>query len=198
MVHIDDIRICVAQPEDEPRVLDFLRIHYYLEEPLTVGREPKQQDRADEIFNISNIVHGTSLMAIHTETNSIVGVVLTGPKDPGEADHLLEEAAVEGSTKWGITLKFLAMVERDANVFQRYGVDKALHIQVLAVDGKMRGKNIGGRLITELVEGGKQWGYEVVSADCTSHFSARLLERQGWECINTVYYKDYVDAGFCC
>ncbi|XP_061393500.1 arylalkylamine N-acetyltransferase-like 2 [Musca vetustissima] len=193
MANIDNIRISVIQPEDRQRVLDFLRIHYYCEEPLTVGREPKQQDPADEEFNLSNINHGTCLMAINTETESIVGAVLAGPKGPDEAEHLFEEAAAEGQSKWGIILKFLAGVERDANVFQRYGVQKALHAHVLGVDGEMRGKNIGGRLMSELMRLGKKLGYEILTADCTSYYSARLCERLGWECINAAYYADYVD-----
>ncbi|XP_073837183.1 arylalkylamine N-acetyltransferase-like 2 [Musca autumnalis] len=193
MGNIDDIRICVIQPNERQRVLDFLRIHYYHEEPLTIGTEPKQQDQADEEFNMSNINHGTCLMAIHTESEAIVGAVLAGPKGPDEADHLFEEAATEGSSKWGRILKFLACVERDANVCQRYGVQKVLHAHVIGVDRKMRGKNIGGRLMSELMKLGNQLGYELLAADCTSYYSAKMCERLGWECINTVYYRDYVD-----
>lgn len=189
----DDIRICVIQSQQRQRVLDFLRIHYYREEPLTIGTEPKQQDQADEDFNISNIDHGTCLMATDAQSETIVGVLLAGPKGPEEADHLFEEAAVEGSSKWGTILKFLACVERDANVCQRFGVQKVLHAHVIGVDTKVRGKNIGGRLMSELKVLGKQLGYELLTADCTSYYSAKMCERLGWECINTVYYKDYVD-----
>ncbi|XP_061393499.1 arylalkylamine N-acetyltransferase-like 2 [Musca vetustissima] len=193
MANTDNIRISVIQPEYRQRVLDFLRTHYFREEPLTIGREPRHQEPDEEEFILSIINHGTCLMAIHTETESIVGVASSCPKGPDEAENLFEEVATEGPTKYGIILKLLAEVERDANVFHRYDVQKALHVHVLGVDAKMRGKNIGGRLMFELTVLGKQLGYEVITADCTSYYSARLCERLGWECINTVYYADYVD-----
>lgn len=190
----DDIRIRIIQPQERQRVLDFLRIHYYLEEPLTCGCEPKQQEKADEDFNMSNIEHGTCLMAVLQQTDTIVGAVMAGPKGPYEADHLFEAAAKSGPTKWGTIMHFLGGVERDAAVCQRYGVKNVLHAHVIGVDTKMRGKNIGGRLMTELKTLGKELKYELLTADCTSYYSAKMCERLGWDCVNTAYYKDYVDA----
>ncbi|XP_075162580.1 arylalkylamine N-acetyltransferase-like 2 [Haematobia irritans] len=189
----NNIRICIIEPKDRQRVLDFLRIHYYCEEPLTVGTTPKQQDKADEDFNMSNIDHGTCLMAIQRESETIVGAVLAGPKGPDEADHLLEDAAKEGPTKWGTILKFLAGVERAANVCSRYGVEKVLHAHVIGVDRKMRGHNIGGSLMNELKVLARKLNYELLTADCTSYYSGKMCERLGWECVNVVYYKDCVD-----
>lgn len=195
--NVGDVKICVIKPQDRQRVLDFLRLHYYREEPLTVGTEPQQQDPADEEFNMSNIEHGTCLMAVHGENETIVGAVLAGPKGPHEADHLFEDAAKEGSSKWGVILKFLACVERDANVCPRYGVEKVLHAHVLGVDSKTRGKNIGSRLLAELKLLGKQLNYELLAVDCTSYYSAMICDRLGWDCVNTVYYKDYLDENQC-
>ncbi|XP_013114049.1 arylalkylamine N-acetyltransferase-like 2 [Stomoxys calcitrans] len=189
----NDYRICLIQPDDRQRVLDFCRIHYYTEEPLTVGTTPKQQDKADEDFNMSNIQHGTCLMAVHAQSEEIVGAVLAGPKGPDEAEHIFEEAAQEGGSKWGVILKFLGYVERDASVCKRYGVERVLHAHVLGVDGKMRGHNIGGRLMSELQKLGKNLNYALLTADCTSYYSAKLCERLGWDCVNVAYYRDYVD-----
>lgn len=192
-----DIQIRVIKPQERQQVLDFLRIHYYLEEPLTAGSEPKQQDKEDEEFNMSNIEHGTCIMAVlKGDTNvseQIVGALMAGPKGPHEAEHLFEEAAGLGPTKWGHTLQFLACVERDANICGRFNVEKVLHVHVMGVDSALRGHNIGGRMVEEVLNVAKRLQYEMVSVDCTSVYSAKIFERMGFKCINIKYYKEYID-----
>lgn len=193
----NEILIRVIKFHERQQVLDFLRVHYYLEEPLTTGSEPQQQDKEDEDFNMSNIDQGTCLMAVEKDATSsqekIVGALMAGPKGPDEAEHLFKEAANLGPTKWGHILQFLACVERDANICQRFNVQKVLHVHVLGVNGKMRGQNIGRRLVEKVLNLAKCLDYEIVAADCTSFYSARLFERMGFECINVKYYKDYIN-----
>lgn len=187
----DLIQICVIQLCDRDKVLDFLRLHYYLEEPLTIGSDPKEQDPEDEKFNISQTTHGTCLMALNKER--IVGVLISGPKSINEADHLLEDAARFGPTKWGTALKILACAERDSNVYERYSIVNALHIHILAVDAKLRGRAIGASLIEEIKKLGRQLGYQLLTLDCTSYYSAKLCERLNMDCVNVIKYKDYLD-----
>ncbi|XP_037810110.1 dopamine N-acetyltransferase-like [Lucilia sericata] len=193
----NEIPIRVIKPHERQQVLDFLRVHYYLEEPLTTGSEPKQQDKEDEEFNMSNIEHGTCVMAVQKDDNNsqetIVGALLAGPKGPNEADHLFEEAANLGPTKWGHIVQFLGCVERDANICGRFNVQKVLHVHVMGVNSEMRGQNIGRRLVEKVLSLAKSLNYEMVSVDCTSFYSARLFERMGFECINIKYYTEYVD-----
>ncbi|KAM8721184.1 hypothetical protein ACLKA7_007110 [Drosophila subpalustris] len=191
-VDINDIEIIVATPDDSERLLKFLHVHYYREEPLTVGCEPPEPDAADENFLLSNVPHGTCLMAMHE--GRIVGAAVAGPKMPDEADHLFEEAAHLAGTKWGRILGFLAIAERDANVFQRYDVNKALHVHAIGVDSTLRGRRIGERLVTALAARGRELGYPVFTADCTSVYSARMMKRLGFELLNRLPYTDYVDA----
>ncbi|XP_011188381.2 arylalkylamine N-acetyltransferase-like 2 [Zeugodacus cucurbitae] len=187
----DCIQIQVIQLCDRDKVLDFLRSHYYQEEPLTIGSEPKEQDPEDEKFNMSQITHGTCLMALSGEY--IVGVLISGPKSSNEAEHLFEDAARFGPTKWGAALTILACAERDSNVYKRYNIAKALHIHILAVDAKLRGRAIGSRLIGEVKNLGRQLSYPLLTLDCTSYYSARLCERLNMDCVNVIKYEDYLD-----
>lgn len=192
-----EIALRVIQPHERQEVLDFLHLHYYLEEPLTAGSEPKQPDKEDEEFNMSNIVHGTCVMAIEKNkahpAGRIIGVLLSGPKECDEAKHLFEDAAKLGATKWGRTLHFLACIEQEANIFERFNVQRVLHIHVMGVNATMRGRNIGRRLVEEVLKIAKSLHYEMVSADCTSFYSAKLFERMNADCINIKFYKDYTD-----
>ncbi|XP_053957127.1 arylalkylamine N-acetyltransferase 1-like [Anastrepha ludens] len=197
-----NVQIRIIQLSDHDEVLNFLRTHYYKEEPLTIGSEPKEQDPEDEKFNMSQIAHGTCLLAVQQIADDnedsdirerVVGVLISGPKDQHEAEHLFEEAARFGPTKWGIALKFLARAEENSNVYERYSVTKALHIHILAVDTNLRGRSIGVRLVDELKRLGRQLDYPLLTLDCTSYYSAKLCERLGMDCVNVEKYQNYLD-----
>lgn len=194
-VDSDEILIRVALASDEKAILEFIRQHYYPDEPLTIGTEPKEPSRQDEEFSISLIPYGLSIVAIDSQRNNeIVGVTLAGPIGPSEADDILAEAERCTDKKWQDILYLLAHLERNANLYQRYGVDKALHVHVMGVDRHARGKSIGTKLMGKCMENGKAVGYPVISLDCTSIFSIRIAEKLQMECVGKLAYADYTDA----
>lgn len=195
----DNIRIRRIKLSERDEVLNFLRIHFYPDEPLNIGSAQKHQDPEDEEFNISQIAHGTGLMAVQQHivngflSERIVGVLLSGPKYSNEAEHLFKAAARHGSTNWGKIVEILAQAERDSNVYERYNVESALHIHVLGVDGSLRGRAIGTRLIEKLKDLGRELKYPLMTLDCSSLYSAKLSERLGMDCVNAIKYADYLD-----
>lgn len=190
----DDILIRVANVDDQENVLNFIRLYYYPEEPLTIGSEPKLQSVEDELFSVSVLPYGASVIAVNKrENNQIVGALLAGPIGPEEADELFEEAEHCKDKKWSEILKLLGHLERSANVYERYNVQKALHIHVMGVDPKMRGKSIGAKLMRKCIEIGKNLDYPLITVDCTSIYSIKIAEKLQMECINTLAYTDYTD-----
>lgn len=186
----------IAESTDKDNILRFIREHYYPEEPITIGREPLQQSAEDEEFSLSTIEHGTTIVATDTDTNSIVGVLLSSPIVPGDADEMIEEAAHCSSKKWSEILLLLAHLEHKANVCERYKVSRALHMHVMGVNKHLRGHSIGVKLMQKCMEQGKKLGYPIASVDCTSVYSIRIAEKLNMVCISEVAYADYTnDAG---
>lgn len=195
MSYEDDVEIKVVQEENREEIRGILRSYFFTDEPLTGYTEPKGvASVSEEEYVLDNIKYGVCVMAVYKPTNKIVGVCMAGPQGVDEADHLFEEAAKEGDTKWGKILRMLACIERDAKVSQRYGVQKILYIIGTCVDSSMRGKNLGSRLYNAVRDLGKEKGYQLLRADCTSFYSAKIKERLGWDCINTIVYKEFLDA----
>ncbi|XP_013114046.1 arylalkylamine N-acetyltransferase-like 2 [Stomoxys calcitrans] len=190
----DDIEIKVITQADSKRTWDLMGAYFFPDEPLTYSSEPRDELLVGKEFLLSNIDHGTCLKAVLKGTDEIVGLSICGPKGPDEAEHMQKEADAAGNTKWGTILNFLAKVERDANVYERYNVTKVLHVITTCVDAKMRGNNIGARLYNAAREMAIVKGYELLTADCTSFYSARIKEQLGWELVNVIYYKDYLDS----
>lgn len=188
----------VATSNDREAILDFLRKHYYPEEPITNGREPKRQDTADEEFSLSVIAEGASVVATDPLNNEkIVGALMAGLIETDEAYHIAEmakESELNNNRKWSQILLLLGHLTRCSNIFQRYNVNRSLHIHVMSVDTAYRGKSIGTYLMQMCFDVGKSLGYPIVSADCTNVFSIKIAEKLGMDCVNVMAFSDYKDS----
>lgn len=192
----DNIKIRVVQPQEYERAVNFLIEHFYRDEPLSCLEPkivPSETDRADILACLKC---GTSLLAVQINENGeeeLVAVNAAIPKDPSSIEKYFQTAEKEGNTKYGQVMKLLGVAQLEADLFNRYGVDKVFYTFMTCVKPSMRGKNLGFRLKQELMELGRRLGLKVLTGDCTSFYSARLFDRMGWNLINSILYQDYVD-----
>lgn len=151
-----DIIYRIATSNDRNNLLEFLRKHYYPDEPITNGIEPKEQDSADEEFSLSLIEDATSIVAIDvTKNDRIIGAIMAGPIEPNEIEHLQIESKcceINNNVKWSQILLLLAHLAKCSNIFERFNVNKSLHVHVMSVDTKYRGKSIGTNLMKKCME----------------------------------------------
>lgn len=187
----------VATENDSEAILDFLRTHYYPEEPITNGNEPKRQDIADEEFTLSVIIDNASIVAVDSLNNGkIIGALMAGLIETDEVHHIMDMAAESESNnnrKWSEILLLLGHLAQCSNIFQRYNVNRSLHVHVMSVDTAYRGKSIGTNLMQMCFDVGKSLGYPIVSADCTNIFSIKIAEKLGMDCVNVMAFSDYKD-----
>ncbi|XP_016981132.1 arylalkylamine N-acetyltransferase 1 isoform X2 [Drosophila rhopaloa] len=180
----DDIevrQVCAGESEE---LMVFLLAHYYPEEPLTAGTSPPEPEAADKEFLLSNVPFGTCFMAL--QGGRIVAAVVAGPKDSHEPEHMAEEARRHAGGKWGRILHLLSAVESATDVCRRFGVPSSLHVHALGVDPVVRGRSLGARLMTAVAQRARELGHPLVSVDCTSVYSARLVQRLGYQLVNTL------------
>ena len=183
-----NITIRVAKSADHDAVLNFIREHYYKEEPITISHPEPGHTIDDEIFSLSHIEHDTVLIAFNSD--EIVGILIAGPIEPGDADFMLENSK-NSSKKWGDIQKFLAYIEKKADVLGKFNLDRALHCHILTSHQKYRGNGIGQKLFEYSFENGRNLNYKLMSTDCTSIFTIKIAENLGMECISTVTYDEY-------
>lgn len=141
------------------------------------------------------IPYGASIIAIDPKNNKIVGATLAGPNEADEVEKMIAESKKyeSSSKKWSEMLLLLAHLEGNANIYERYNVDRALKIHVLGVNTAYRGKSIGRNLMKKCCDVGKSLGYPLVTVDCSSVFSIKIAENLGMECINQMAYSDFKD-----
>lgn len=87
-------------------------------------------------------------------------------------------------------------VDEQFNIFDLYPeAHEILDGKILSVDINYRGLGIAGRLIEKSVEYMKQHSIPVMHALCSSHFSARLLEKLGFHEVYSLPYEKYAVNG---
>lgn len=184
--------IRVAKTSEHDDVIDFLRLYYYKEEAITVSHPLPGHTKDDEDFTMSMLPHDTVLLATDDDTNGkLVGVLVAGPIEPGDADKMLEDAKTTETVKWRDIMSFLAYIEKKADVLNRFQIPTALHVHVLGVHHEYRGFNLGKKLFEACFENAKRLNYSMVSTDFTSVYSAKIAEQLGMENVSRVTYDEY-------
>ncbi|XP_069676769.1 arylalkylamine N-acetyltransferase-like 2 isoform X2 [Periplaneta americana] len=189
---IGEYGIVQARAADRERILHFLRLYFYTEEPLNVamGGPPSAADEED---TLALLEHGLSYLVVGCD-GTLLGVVLSGPVRPDEADHMEALAASCGCAKFSKLLRFLAAVERRADVWRLSGATRALSVQALAVLPAARGRGFGLSLLQRTRAAAQAAGYPLFRLDCSSCYSAQLAERLGMQCVHSLPYTQYTDV----
>ncbi|XP_054264813.1 arylalkylamine N-acetyltransferase 1-like isoform X2 [Macrosteles quadrilineatus] len=191
-----DYSIVPISNRDSDRVLDFLRRFFFRDEPLNVcvglldGPEETCPDL--EQYCLDSIPDGVSLMAV-SPSGKLLGVCINGvlSRQPEDCDKDNTECS---NPKFDKIQKLLKFVYNESNVFGQFSeVDKLLDIRVCSVDDACRGHGIAKNLFEKTKLLAQELGMPLVRVDCTSHFSAKAVERLGFHCVYTLLYSEYLD-----
>ncbi|XP_065086658.1 arylalkylamine N-acetyltransferase-like 2 [Ochlerotatus camptorhynchus] len=191
---VDGIEFRQAISADREAYREALARFFYPEEPLTIGYYLGKDVTEDDMeFTLSLIEEGFVWLAVQEGSGKIIGMCGGSFIERGEADQLMDAAERTETKKFADILRLLAHLSREANVFERFGVDRAYHVHCLAVDSGFRGKSLGRILVEKQFEYARKCAIRVVSADATSVYSVKLLERLGMESCYALTYADYRD-----
>ncbi|XP_017117106.1 dopamine N-acetyltransferase [Drosophila elegans] len=193
----DGITIRIMTQEDYANVKAFMKDDFFSSEPLCQSSGEAvhlQNEKDNDEYHLSMIAQGTCLVALDENNDGrLVGFVLAGAQYPEDIEkHRIEAEAMEKHF-WGKICVLLSKIEREANLFERFGISKVLYSHITSVDASMRGKGLGSRLAATLMDVGRSKGFPAMVAYCTSFFSARQKEALGMQCIHSLTYADYKD-----
>ncbi|KAG5880987.1 hypothetical protein JTB14_024525 [Gonioctena quinquepunctata] len=185
-----EFEIRIASEEDKEQVLEFLQKFFYRDEPLNSFLELINDDHPRcldlEKFSLKDLDNGVNLLAIYD--GKLIGVSLNGIMERGE----LEGEFVCQDLKFNKIVQFLDHVATESDPFQKYpGIDKAMTVKILSVDGSYRGKGIAKDLMDKTRDLAKQMGCGFITVDCTSHYTACAAKKLGFEKHYTLRYEDY-------
>ncbi|XP_072376342.1 arylalkylamine N-acetyltransferase 1-like [Diabrotica undecimpunctata] len=185
-----DFEIKIATLDDKEAVLAFLQKFFYKDEPLNSFMEiitdehPRCYDL--ERFTLKNLDNGVNLLAV--QNKKIIGVCLNDVIERG----VMEEDFICDDEKFGKIVKLLEHVAVESDPFQIYpGIDKAMVVKILSVDGTYRGKGIAKDLMAKTRELARLKGCGFITVDCTSHYTACAAKKLGFDLHYTLNYADY-------
>ncbi|XP_069676773.1 arylalkylamine N-acetyltransferase-like 2 [Periplaneta americana] len=194
-----DFKIVKATIEDDERINKFMEEAYIKHEPLSVSLGlnnagwSEEDDEGPEILS-----EGVSLMAValegrEFETGEILGLCLNGEMSSNDAEILARMAANCKDRKFAKIMAFLSRMDRDANIWGRFDVQRAMGIFVMAVDSRATGRGIGRALMERSRDVARAQGFPMLRVDCTSDFTARICGRLGMDCVHVQPYQLYTD-----
>ncbi|KAF0759514.1 dopamine N-acetyltransferase isoform X1 [Aphis craccivora] len=183
--------------KDKHTVAAFLRKFFFRDEPLNVAIQLLEEtDSAAKLENycISYLQYGMTFMAV-SQTGDIMGVILNNimHRDDEEEDEEDDETCNE-NLKFKDIVVLLDKIKREADVFAQYkNVNRILEIKIVTVNEAYRGQGVCKALIDKTKEYALEMGCQMIYVECTSHYSAKAVERLGFQCIYSLAYNDYVN-----
>ena len=181
----EEYDIVAATEQDEERIAEYLRQHFFQYEPLNMGFEVPSNRPNSAMKFLQCLKEGSSLMAI-TKSGLIIGVAINGEC---KRNHKTIKTKPFHES-YGRLLNFVDKVEENSDVWKRTGADTSLYIKILSVAPIAGGRGIGKKLVKLSIEIAKSKGFPFIWAMCSSHYSAKICRSLGMESIYRIKYKE--------
>lgn len=184
-------RIATVDDIEELRVL--LTTIFTRDEPFNKGWVNDDPVPEDIEVTLSEGL-GSSFVAIDSSKNKIVGACMTCVEDRATIRETLKEADNTPNKKWAEYLRLYARLDLNANIFERYEVDRLFHVSALAVDSDYRGLSIAYTLVQKSFELAKSERFKLCSINCSSIYTEKIAMKMGMECVGALAMADIKDS----
>lgn len=189
---LSDIEIRLLTAEHRQSVINLLMSSFFLEEPLNAMLKfdiPHEVLAwADHLVDQA-LQDQCSFVAIDPEQKyqTIVGVILNGiaTREQPPDDFQVQ------SEKLKFIFDLLDNITSPIDLFDRYKTDRLFHCDIINVDSSQRGHNLSKLLIGASLDRARQLAIPGAFVICTSLFSRRAFEWQGFQVQNEILYSNY-------
>ncbi|GAB0095829.1 hypothetical protein DMENIID0001_112590 [Sergentomyia squamirostris] len=176
----------VIKPEDADQVVAFIKKHFFEDEPLNrslVLGECKQL----EMFSIECLPEDLSFKAMRN--GEIIGVMINGiMRKDFEGPH----TDFSGHEKFQKIITMSESLEHQCDIFGRFpDIDRFVDGRIMCVSSDARGLGIAGKLVEETLNRMIRENLPMIYIQCSSLYSARVLEKLNFEEILSLKYEDY-------
>ncbi|XP_053697750.1 arylalkylamine N-acetyltransferase 1 isoform X1 [Sabethes cyaneus] len=191
-----NISIELITEEDAEEVLKLLKKFFFKDEPLNTFINLGECKELEK-YSTKYLHEHCSFKAVNSR-GEIVGVNINGMiNKPKETDGPQQKLA-DGCEhpKFKMIMALMDYVDEHFDIFDLHqDVDKILDIKIMSVDNRYRGLGIAGKLTDRTMQCVKENNIKLVHVLCSSHFSARVMEKIGFEEVYRLPYSDYLVNG---
>lgn len=191
-----NISIELITADDAEEVLKLLKKFFFKDEPLNTFVNLGECKELEK-YSTKNLHEHCSYKAVNGR-GEVVGVNINGlinkPKETDDAPEKLADGCEH--PKFKKIMALMDYVDEHFNIFDLYpDVDRLLDIKIMSVDSRYRGLGIAGKLTDRTMEYVKDNNIKLVHVLCSSHFSARVMEKMSFEEVYRLPYSDYLVNG---
>lgn len=190
----DHIMYRLATLDDREELRALMAVCFPRDEPFNshwVNQDPVPEDVEHTLHCLDE---GTSFVAVDSLKNKIVGACMTCVDEKTTSiQHLLDDAEAATNRKFAQYLRLYAEVESNADMFDRYDVQKIFHVSALAVDSDYRGLSIGRTLVDKSFNLGQVQGHKLCSINCSSFFTEKIALRLKMDYVSEIPMADIKD-----
>ncbi|XP_017005576.2 arylalkylamine N-acetyltransferase 1 isoform X1 [Drosophila takahashii] len=185
----------LIQPEDAEAVIAMLKTFFFKDEPLNTFLDLGECKELEK-YSLKSLPDNCSYKAVNKK-GEIIGVFLNGLVRRPSPDDVAEKAADScDHPKFKKILSMMDYVEEKFSIFDVYPEEElVLDGKILSVDTNYRGLGIAGRLTERAYEYMRENGINVYHVFCSSHYSARVMEKLGFHQVFNMPFADYKPQG---
>ncbi|KAH8401917.1 hypothetical protein KR009_008700 [Drosophila setifemur] len=185
----------LIRPEDGKAVIAMLKTFFFKDEPLNTFLELGECEELEK-YSLKPLVDNCSYKAVH-KNGDIIGIFLNGllrRPTPGEVSESAADSCKH--PKFKKILSLFDHVENNFNIFDLYPKENLiLDGKILSVDTNYRGLGIAGRLTERAYQYMRDNDINVYHVICSSHYSARVMEKLGFHDVYCMQFADYKPQG---
>ncbi|XP_067629663.1 arylalkylamine N-acetyltransferase 1 isoform X2 [Eurosta solidaginis] len=177
--------------KDKDDILAMLRKFFFKDEPLNTFLDLGHCPELEE-YSLKCIKDNCSFKAVHNN-GELIGVFLNGLlRRPPPNTEPVKAADSCQHAKFKKILSLFDRIEEHFNIFDLYpDCDVILDGKILSVNTDYRGLGIAGKLTESTLEYMKEHNIPVMHVLCSSHYSARVMEKLGFHEVYRLNYADY-------
>jgi N-acetylglutamate synthase-like GNAT family acetyltransferase len=188
----NDIEIIPLLPEHRQSVINLLMSSFFIQEPLNAMLK---FDIPHEILIwIDHLVDESlhdqcSFVAIDKTSlyKNVVGFILNGIS----TRTYNEEIFIVESEKLNFIFSLIDKLSIGYDLFELYKTDRLFRCDIINVDESQRRQNLSARLISASLDKAHELGIKGVYVVCSSLYSKKAFERQGFQVINEILYSEH-------
>lgn len=190
---VDDVpyTIELITEKDADGVLTMLKTFFFKDEPLNTFLNLGECKELEE-YSLKCIPEKCSFKAVNKQ-GEIIGVFLNGLMRRPKSDAKHTSAAESCShPKFKKILSLMDYIDQDFNIFDVFpDTDIILDGKIVSVNTNYRGLGIAGRLTEKVLEYMRENSIPVMHVLCSSHFSARVMEKLGFHEVYKLPYENF-------
>jgi len=173
-------------------VMDHLREVTYKDVPLYKAAGLVGEGRAPvELDNVylNSIKEGVSMVAL--DKGKFAGVLINGILTPDAIPGAIQAMKTSSNENYKkMDFMFLKLL-LDLDIFNRFGIDRAMECRLLSTTREYRGSGLGRMLVDQITTMARDLDYPIVLGEAVNDFLWKLLVSEGWIMLTEMPYSDY-------